>query len=322
MALEKELKKYKYNKKWCEKINKNYPIQNTGELTKVFYEILFFHGIEKCSIDRRTIGKMVHSILSILPDFKKENNNEYLKGWNNCLIDIIQGISNEFDGYINNVTGRLDVVDAFKNGYYKTNYRNEVTSIKELKDSLPEMPDAKKKRFKEEYGLSDNDIDILIDDINVAKYFEETNNILNNPKILVNWIIGPIFKEVKKRGMDIISLGIDSQELSDLIKMVLDSKINISIAREKILPLMIDTKKSPMILVEEQGLSQIYDIKEIEDTVFKVVEENKKSVNDYLSGKQNAIMFLVGQVMKQTNGKLNPKVARDLLEEKIKSEII
>ncbi|MFH1856415.1 MAG: Asp-tRNA(Asn)/Glu-tRNA(Gln) amidotransferase subunit GatB [Candidatus Omnitrophota bacterium] len=201
--------------------------------------------------------------------------------------------------------------------------------VEEIKKRLPELPDDKKKRFMEEYGLSDYDAGILIQEISLADYFEGTNKILNNPKIMANWITGPIFKEINKRKLDIKNLEeiISSEHLVKVINLVLNGKINITSAKEKAIPWLMDAyeRKISGEADEEvsvwkviEGLAQISDTKELEGIAQKVIEENKKSAQDYLSGKQNAIMFLVGQVMKQTKGKANPQVVRDLLEEKIK----
>lgn len=191
--------------------------------------------------------------------------------------------------------------------------------IEEIKKTLPELPDEKRYRFVKDYGLGDYDAGILTQEINVADYFEEVNKILDNPKISANWITGPLFKEANKRGVEAMSLGVSAAALSRLIKLVLDGKINITIAKEKILPLMIETTKDPLMLVEEQGLVQISDGSELEAAVTTVLNENQKSAQDYLCGKQNVIMFLVGQVMRKTKGKANPQLVRKILENKLNS---
>ncbi len=190
--------------------------------------------------------------------------------------------------------------------------------IKKIKDTLPELPDKQKKRFIKDYGLNNYDAGILTSDKKLADYFEETNDILKNPKVVANWLAGPIFKELNRRNLDISSLNITPQELFELIKLVLDGKINITAAKEKVLPLMIESSKSAVALVEEEGLVQISDNKELENAVLKVIKENQKSVRDYASGKENVIMFLVGQVMRQTKGKANPQMVKKILKEKLK----
>lgn len=189
--------------------------------------------------------------------------------------------------------------------------------IEEIKKTLPELPDEKRCRFVKDYGLSDYDAGILTQEVNVADYYEEVNKILNNPKISANWVTGPLFKEANKRGVEVMSLGVSAAAMSRLIKLVLEGKINITIAKEKILPLMIETAKDPLMLVEEQGLVQISDGSELEAAVTTVLNENQKSAQDYLRGKQNVIMFLVGQVMRKTKGKANPQLAKEILEKKL-----
>jgi aspartyl-tRNA(Asn)/glutamyl-tRNA(Gln) amidotransferase subunit B len=201
-------------------------------------------------------------------------------------------------------------------------FRISKDKINKIKESLPELPDEKKTRFMKKYGLSNYDASILTEDINLADYFEETNKILNNPKAVANWIIGPIFKELNERNIELGSLKdkIKPQDLSELIKLVLDGKINITSAKEKAIPMLIESSEDQPVLIEEIGkeLAQISDIQKLEVIVSKVIKENQKSVQDYIGGKEKAIMFLVGQVMRQTKGKANPQMVRKILEERLK----
>jgi len=194
--------------------------------------------------------------------------------------------------------------------------------IKKIKDTLPELPDKQKRRFIKDYGLSDYDAGVLTSDKKLADYFEETNDILKNPKEVVNWITGPVFKELNKRDIDISKIGekIKPQALAELIKLVLDGRISRTSAKEKAVPWLIEYSKEKAIVLSEKikEWAQISDSKELENAVLKVIKENQKSVMDYAKGKENVIMFLVGQVMRQTKGKANPQMVKKILEEKLK----
>jgi aspartyl-tRNA(Asn)/glutamyl-tRNA(Gln) amidotransferase subunit B len=187
--------------------------------------------------------------------------------------------------------------------------------IKEVRDSLPELPDAKSKRFKEEYELSDYDVGVLTSEPEIAVFFEaliESSGV--NPAC--NWTKGEMMMHMKERNESDPGELITPAKLGIVINMVKKGDISNSSAKE-VLRECIDTGKDPMDIVKEKDLGQVSDKGELEGIVDGVIAANEKSVNDFKSGKENALGFLVGQVMKGSKGKANPKLAGEILRKKI-----
>lgn len=187
-----------------------------------------------------------------------------------------------------------------------------------IKASLPELPDQKRTRFKIKYQLSDYDIEVLTRDRKIAEFFEAAVTLYNHPKEIANWLLGDISKELNERGIDISSAKLNPEALVELLRMIHNGTISGKIAKT-VLTDVINTGKSPEHIVKEKSLMQISDHTALEQVVEKVISENRKSVDDFKSGKENAIMFLVGQVMRQTKGKANPKVVNELLRNKLQN---
>jgi len=190
--------------------------------------------------------------------------------------------------------------------------------IKEISDSLPELPKKTKDRFMRDYGLNAYDAGLLTAECALAFYFQECLKLLEKPKIISNWITGPVMAELNSRGIDVdfVLSTIEPQVLISLISLVEDGKISNLIAKD-VLGEFFDTHKRPVEIIKDRGLTQISDTAELEEFARKVINENAKSVQDYKSGKTNALMFLVGQVMRLSAGKANPKAVRQILEKKL-----
>ncbi len=184
--------------------------------------------------------------------------------------------------------------------------------IADIKRTIPELPVARYERFIEEYCLSDYDARVLTDEKAVADYFEECVKTYNSPKSISNWVTNDVLRERKERGFDISGFVVTPARLVELVKMVDEGKVNLLTARE-ILAEMIETGQPAGRIVEEKGLLQISDERAIEKVVARVVESNPNTVADYRKGKKNAFGFLVGQIMRETKGKANPKVVNDTL---------
>ena len=133
---------------------------------------------------------------------------------------------------------------------------------------------------------------------------------------MANWISGDIAAQMNARNIDILSLGLPSKNLIDLLKMI-DAKAVSGKTAKDVLFEMIETGKSAAEIVSAKGLSQISDKGEIEDVIRDVIASNEKSVNDYKGGKKTAITFLVGQVMKKTQGKANPAMVNEMLKKSL-----
>ncbi|MFA5500943.1 MAG: Asp-tRNA(Asn)/Glu-tRNA(Gln) amidotransferase GatCAB subunit B, partial [Candidatus Omnitrophota bacterium] len=186
--------------------------------------------------------------------------------------------------------------------------------IDDIRNSLPELPEAREKRFVAAYGLPEYDAHVLTSDVSIADYFEECAKMYPNRKGLANWVIGDVMAAMNLKGVSIYGLGIEPAALAELLNMIDVQAISGKIAKD-VLAEMIDTKKRPQDIVRSRGLSQISDKAAIEKAVKEVLVKNEKSVNDYKSGKKTAITFLVGQVMRQTQGKANPALVNQILKE-------
>ena len=184
--------------------------------------------------------------------------------------------------------------------------------IEAIKAQLPEMPAQKKERFMKLYGLSENEIDILIGKKSIAAYYEEVVSYQANPKEAANWIIVEVMRVLK----DSEDIGIESKDLASLIQMIEAGKISRSAAKEVFEELLI-TNKTPEEIVEEKGLSQMSGTDELEKIILEVIAQNPEAVEAYLGGKEQSIGFMMGQVMKMSKGKANPQMAKDILQAKL-----
>ncbi|AAM23878.1 aspartyl-tRNA(Asn)/glutamyl-tRNA(Gln) amidotransferase subunit B [Caldanaerobacter subterraneus subsp. tengcongensis MB4] len=186
----------------------------------------------------------------------------------------------------------------------------------EIRKTLPEMPDAKRERFITQYGLPEYDAKVITSSKKMADFFEKCASNYHSPKIVSNWLMGEFARLLNDTGKEIDEVPITPDMLIELLKLVDDNVISGSIAKT-VFEEMFFTGKNPQIIVEEKGLRQIADEGELRRIVRKVIEENPKSVEDYKKGKEKALGFLVGQVMKETKGKANPQLTNQLLREEL-----
>jgi aspartyl-tRNA(Asn)/glutamyl-tRNA(Gln) amidotransferase subunit B len=198
--------------------------------------------------------------------------------------------------------------------------------INNLKTKLPELPDAKKKRLAEEYNISKENVDVITGDKNLAQYFEEVVSELREKKgcgevkadgkkcvmLAANYIVNELQKHLVKNNQNITDIKITPENYAELVGIIADGKISSS-AAQTVLEEMYKTGGDPSNIIEEKGLLQISNSTELEKIVGEVLEKNAKSAEDYKKGKQNALQFLVGQVMKETHGKANPSVVGEIL---------
>jgi len=188
--------------------------------------------------------------------------------------------------------------------------------IAKISSGLPEMPQAKAERFASEYKLSSYDAAILTAQIDVADFFEEAVKIYPNPKVVANWLSGDIMAALNDKNIGIKDLGLSASALAGLLKMIESGAISGKMAKD-VLKEAIATGTDPREIVQKKGLSQISDISKIEEIVDAVIGREAKSVNDYKSGKKNALTFLVGQIMKESRGKANPAIVNEILKKKL-----
>ncbi|MDA9744826.1 Asp-tRNA(Asn)/Glu-tRNA(Gln) amidotransferase subunit GatB [Candidatus Pelagibacter sp.] len=187
--------------------------------------------------------------------------------------------------------------------------------IDQIKKDIPELPDEKKKRFIEKFKLSPYEANILVSDIEISKYFEEVSK-NSDVKLATNWITGELFALLNEKNIEITESPISSKNLSKLINLIKDGTISGKIAKS-VFEIMRDGDKDPITIVEEKGLKQQSDPKELENLINKVIAENPKNVEAYKSGKDKLFGFFVGQVMKNSNGKANPKLVNEILKKKL-----
>jgi aspartyl-tRNA(Asn)/glutamyl-tRNA(Gln) amidotransferase subunit B len=188
--------------------------------------------------------------------------------------------------------------------------------IDEVRATLSELPEARRRRFMEEYGLSEYDAGVLIAQKAFADYYEECARLHDNYKAICNWIMGGVLRELNERKIALHELPITPRMLADMVRMIDEGRITTDIAKT-VFAEMAQSGKPPQKIVEERGLSPITDAGEIEQVVEEVIANNPKPVHDYLSGKENVIGFLVGQVMQAARGKADARLVNKILREKL-----
>jgi len=190
--------------------------------------------------------------------------------------------------------------------------------VEEIRSKLPELPDERRRRFMEDYGLPPHDATVLTQTKAVGDYFDEAAALYKGDlKNLANWIIGEFAFHLKNAGLEIDESAVTTKHLVSLLKLIDNKTISGKIAKE-VFDDMFNTGKLPEIIVEEKALVQIVDEEAIAKVVGAVLEENPQAVQDLNEGKDRALGFLVGQVMKLSKGKANPEIVNRLIREKIK----
>ncbi len=188
--------------------------------------------------------------------------------------------------------------------------------IKEIDATLPELPDARKKRFESKYKLPAHDASVLTSSKAMGDFFEECLESYKDPKKVSNWIMGELSKHLNAANLEIDECAVTPKHLVQLLKLIDDGTISGKIAKG-VFEEMFETGKLPKVIVEEKGLTQISDEENIAKIVDLVLEENKEAVTDFKEGKEKALGFLVGQVMRLTKGRANPGLVNKLLIEKL-----
>lgn len=187
--------------------------------------------------------------------------------------------------------------------------------VEELKKSLPELPDQKRERFVAEYSIPLYDAEVLTSVRQLSEYYEDVIKNGANPKKASNWIMSELMGQIQDPE-DIMNFPVKSTDLASLLKLIDDSTINGKTAKA-VFREMIETGKKPEVIIEEKGLKQVSDTSEIEAIIDKVIASNQQSVDDYRNGKEKAMGFLVGQVMKESRGKANPQMVNEILIKKL-----
>lgn len=217
--------------------------------------------------------------------------------------------------------------------------RRTPEAIEALRHTLPELPYAKRTRFQEEYALSYADATVITEDVRVADFFEKTISELRSwlnalddaegsdeemwkryraklGRLTAGWITSEVFKLLKESGRDFGEIACTPENFAELLTLIYEKRIN-STAGQKILKYLFEHGGDPSVIMQEQDLEQTSESGEIEGIVDGIIRSNPAVVQEYKSGKTKALMFLVGQLMKTTKGKVNPEVATELLKKRL-----
>ena len=187
--------------------------------------------------------------------------------------------------------------------------------ITKLKEDLPELPSEKVHRYVSELGLNKYDAEVIVADIDTAKYFEEASADAN-AKVVANWISSELFGRLNKNSMTLAECKISPKMLKDLVALIDDGTISGKIAKT-VFEEMFESGEQPDKIVEKKGLKQVSDRGSIEPIIDEVIAANPDSVEAYRGGKDKLFGFFVGQVMKKTGGKASPQMVNEILKEKL-----
>ena len=191
--------------------------------------------------------------------------------------------------------------------------------IKDIQDNMPELPQARKERYKSEYGLSDHDIGILISNKEMSDYFETVTKFTSNAKSACNWLLSDISAWLNTHETTIDQAQLNPENLAKLIAMIDDGKISNAQAKKLVDDLM--AGKDPEAAAKEKGLEQVSDTGAIAAMVNEVMDANPQAIEDFRNGKSRAVGFIVGQVMKKSRGQANPGMVSRMVNEELAKRI-
>ncbi len=189
--------------------------------------------------------------------------------------------------------------------------------LEQIKQDLPELPDDKKQRFMQEYGLSLYDASILTSNRELADYFEDTVKLSRSEaKLCANWIIGELSSLLNKNNLDISESKVTASQLANMLRRITDNTISGKIAKQ-VFEALWNGERDVDSIIEKHGWKQVTDTGAIEKLIDEVIAKNPKQLEAYRNGKEKLFGFFVGQVMKLSKGKANPKQVNELLKKKI-----
>jgi aspartyl-tRNA(Asn)/glutamyl-tRNA(Gln) amidotransferase subunit B len=183
-----------------------------------------------------------------------------------------------------------------------------------VRDAMPELPAGKRRRFMESYGLREYDVQVLTATRAVSDYFERAAAVAGDARTAANWVIGDLMGALQ--GADVSTSPVPAEELGELVRLIGKGEISGKMAKE-IFAKMFASGESAQSIVEREGLRQISDADPLARIVDEVIANSAKQVEQYKSGKTGVLGYLVGQVMKATQGQANPAVVNDLLKAKL-----
>ena len=197
--------------------------------------------------------------------------------------------------------------------------RGKEREKEEWKRELPELPSEKRNRYVDSLGLSAYDARVLTDELSMANYFESVINEGSDPKIASNWITGDIAAYVNSNRINFNDLILKPNELAQMLDMISDGKISGKIAKD-LLPDLLNKGGSPKTLVDERGLGIISDPKLLTTIIDEILDSFPNEVQAFREGKTKLQGFFVGQLMKKTGGKADPKLSNQILIKRLKEE--
>jgi aspartyl-tRNA(Asn)/glutamyl-tRNA(Gln) amidotransferase subunit B len=186
----------------------------------------------------------------------------------------------------------------------------------EIRRNLPELQDAKRKRYVEQLGLPEYDAKVLTTSKKTADYYEQALAFYHNPKAISNWMMTEVLRELREREIDADEFPLSPQALASIVKMIDEGKISGKIGKE-VFQKALETGESPEIIVQKEGLLQVSNTAEIEKWVDEAIAENPDMAEKIRAGNEKTIQALVGQVMKKSRGKANPKLVNELIRQKL-----
>lgn len=201
--------------------------------------------------------------------------------------------------------------------------------VEEIRREIPELPQEKRERFKREYKISENEIEIFVQNPRLGDYFEKVASELKEwlkakgikdegrpIKLAVNYLISDLQGIISQKKISLDKLRTTPEDFAEFITLIIEGKISSKIAKTVLLK-MVEKGKDPSHIIDEEGLSQISDKEEIEKIVDEVISDNQKAVADFKKGKTSAIQFLLGKCMEKTRGRIDPEVSREILRKKL-----
>lgn len=320
----------------------SYPDMSSAEEARAYLEnlknILEYTGVSDCKMQEGSLRADVN--LSVRPVGSKELGTRTEMKNLNSFRAIIRAIEAESKRQINELEKGRKIIqetrrwDDNKGISYAMRSKEEAHDyryfpepdlvpiavgdewIEEIRATLPELPEAKKKRYIEEYNLPEYDASVLTSSRALAEFFEKAVSKSNNAKAVSNWIMGDLMRKLKEKDIEAENIPFPAKYLAKLVGLIDKGTISGTIGK-KVFDTMFATGKDPEVIVREEGLEVVNDEEALVAVVKKVLANNERTVNEYKSGKEKVIGFLVGQAMKETKGKANPQLINKIMKEEL-----
>ncbi|RKY83224.1 Asp-tRNA(Asn)/Glu-tRNA(Gln) amidotransferase GatCAB subunit B, partial [candidate division KSB1 bacterium] len=190
------------------------------------------------------------------------------------------------------------------------------TWIDRIASSLPELPLARKQRFVQQYHIPAYDAEVLTSSKYLADFYEACVHLYGDAKTVSNWVMGEVLRFLREKKLEIQQSILTPEQLTELLQLIDTGTISASIAK-KIFGEMVESGQSPKVIVEKKGLVQVSDKDQLVEIVDQVIAAHPQEVQKYLDGKEGLLGFFVGQVMRASKGKANPKLVNEIVREKL-----